>query len=95
MKVVLGGRAGAQVDRRRVWWRANRSEHELFDEEFDSAIEALEERASELPVVRTIRGHDIRRWLMRRTRCHLYFRIDGDVVTIVAAWGATRRVPRL
>ena len=96
MKVVLGGRAGAQIDRRRSWWRANRSERDLFDQEYDEAIDELEKSAATLPIVRHVRGHPIRRWLMPSVGCHLYFRIDGDVVTILAAWGAVRgRQPKL
>ena len=96
MKVVLGRRAAAQIEKRRVWWQTNRSERDLFDQELETAIGALEDGASGLPIVREAHGHAIRRWLMPSVGCHLYFRIDGDVVTIVAAWGAVRgREPRL
>jgi hypothetical protein len=43
-------------------------------------------------------GVALRRWLMPRTRCHLYFRVvePQGVVEVVAAWGASMgRLPPL
>lgn len=36
---------------RRQWWRENRDEQDLFDEELEDAKKTLEERAATFPVV--------------------------------------------
>ena len=95
MKVKIAPKAEKQLDARRSWWRENRTERELFDEELEMAKKTLAESGETLPIVR-IRAKPVRRWLMPRTACHLYFMIEDDTITIVAAWGATRgREPRL
>ncbi len=96
MKVVFAELAAAQVDARRAWWRAHRAAQDVFDDELEAAVRTLAERAESLPIVRNARGRAIRRVLMPRSACHLYFEIDGENVIVVAAWGAARgRLPRL
>jgi hypothetical protein len=69
----------AQIDARRSWWGTHRTERELFDDELDIAV----------------KGHTIRRVLMPRASCHLYFEVLDDEIIVFAAWGAKqRRKPR-
>ena len=96
MKVRVAEPAEAQIEARRSWWREHRTERDLFDEELDAALRFLRDSGATLPVVRKRRGRAIRRVLMQRTGCHLYFELLGSEVVVIAAWGATRgRLPRL
>jgi plasmid stabilization system protein ParE len=93
MRVELTPEAAAQLESRKRWWRANRhAAVDLFDRELLEAIALIAERALLLPVAREVRGRHIRRVLMEKTACHLYFEVDekNAVVTIVSAWGAVR-----
>lgn len=96
MKVRIAERAEAQIEKRRAWWRTNRAERDVFDDELDVALAHLHEHAVTLPIVRRVRGRAVRRVLMPRTKCHLNFEVLADEVVIMAAWGAARgRQPRL
>jgi hypothetical protein len=81
-----------------AWWRANRDATNLFAEEFAATLG----RVSRLPEVgqhyRLHRGKLIQRWLMRRTRCHIYYFYDREreVIEVHTIWGARlRRGPTL
>jgi hypothetical protein len=79
-----------ELEARRRWWRENRDEQQLFDDE------SLEERAPTFPVFAVLGQRRVYRILIPKTRCRLYFEIAGDLVMVVPAWGATReRTPRL
>lgn len=93
MRVELTPEAAAPLESHKRWWRANRpATADLFDQEFVEATALLAERAFMLPVARQVRGRPIRRVLMEKTACHLYYEVDEQsaVVTIVSAWGAVR-----
>jgi plasmid stabilization system protein ParE len=79
------------------WWRTNRAKApDLFLDELADAF-ALIEAAPELGRPWTsseVPG--VRRVVMRATRYHVYYRIDGDDVVVLAVWSAVRgRGPRL
>jgi hypothetical protein len=96
VKVRVAEPAERQIEKRRAWWLGHRTERELFTEELDAAMRDLRENAATIAVWRHVGGRAVRRVLMSRTRCHLYFELVDDEVVIVAAWGATRgRRPRL
>jgi hypothetical protein len=94
VKVRFAEQAEAQIDTRRSWWRTHRTERELFDDELDIAVSFLRENGSTLPILRQVKGHTIRRVLMPRASCHLYFEVLDEII-VFAAWGAKqRRQPR-
>jgi len=71
---------------------------DLFDRELDDAIEALGRNVASLPVFVTRSGHAIRRYLMPKTRCHLYLELNetrAEVRVLAAAGGQRRRPPRI
>ena len=79
------------------WWRANRPKApDLFVDELADTF-ALVEAAPMLgrPWTPTeVSG--VRRVVMRATRYHVYFRMDGADVVVLAVWSAVRgRGPRL
>ena len=98
MKLVVAPEAAAQIVVRKQWWRANRSKAlERFDEELAAALTAISERPESFPVFSARGGRTVRRCLLVKTRCHLYFEVlHEDEVWVTAARGAAqRRPPRL
>lgn len=95
MDVSFSPEAETQIAVRRAWWREHRDEADIFDEELAHAIARIGDSPSTFPWFGIRGGRLIRRCLMERTRCHLYFEVDasGGVVTIVLAWGAARGRP--
>ena len=99
MKLVVAPEAAAQILARKQWWRTNRSKApQRFDEEFAAALTAITERPESFPVFSARGGRTVRRCLLVKTRCHLYFEVlhEAGEVWITAARGAAqRRPPRL
>jgi plasmid stabilization system protein ParE len=97
--VILAPATQLQARRISNWWRENRpSAPDLFDDEMAAALGRLADVPKTSPPYRTVRGRLIRRALMPRTFCHLYFEIhaERDLVHVVAVWhGARGRGPRL
>jgi hypothetical protein len=94
MKLVVAPGATAQITARKRWWRANRSEApERFDDELAAALIRIAERPESFPVFSTRGDRTVRRCLLTRTRCHLYFEVlpSANEVWIVAARGAVQR----
>jgi hypothetical protein len=93
MQVLVTPEAAALLETRKIWWRANRpATAELFEREFLDAVAVIGDRPALFPVVVTIGGREIRRVLMEKTSCHLYYEIDevAALVKIVSAWGAAQ-----
>jgi plasmid stabilization system protein ParE len=94
MKVILSLQAEAQLRLRQEWWQKNRPKSpELFEQELAHALRRIADHASIFPVYSAKDGRTVRRYLLARTHCHLYFEIlpERDEVWILAAWGAVRR----
>jgi plasmid stabilization system protein ParE len=94
MKLVVAPEAAAQVLVRKRWWRANRAKApERFDEELAAALAAIAERPESFPVFSARDGKTVRRCLLAKTRCHLYFEVleATNEVWILAVRGAVQR----
>jgi len=98
VKIQIGARPRAQVERERNWWRENRDHPEVFDQEYEAALRwllAMPQKGSQWPTTR--RPH-LLRVLLPKTGNHIYYTIERDetVVAIHSLWGARRRrAPRL
>jgi plasmid stabilization system protein ParE len=96
MRVVATSEALAQLENRKKWWRENRpATADLFDQEFLDAVALISERPELFPSYRKIGDTGIRRVLMEKTACHLYYEVDEEagVVRILSAWAAVRGMP--
>ncbi len=96
MKLVVAPEAAAQIVLRKQWWRANRSKApERFDEELAAALTAISERPESFPVFSALGVRTVRRCLLVKTRCHLYFQVLHETaeVWVIAARGAVQRRP--
>ena len=98
MRVLVTPEALEQLDRRRQWWREHRDKApDLFDEEYLAAVARIRGAPGSFPVHVQRPGRAIRRCLMPKTHCHLYFEIfdqAGEVWVVAAAGGQRRRPPR-
>jgi hypothetical protein len=96
MKLVVAPEAATQILVRERWWRANRSKApERLDEEIAAALAAITERPESFPVFSAHAGQTVRRCLLTKTRCHLYFEIrrEIDEIWLIAARGVAQRRP--
>jgi len=99
MKLVVAPEAAAQILVRTQWWRAHRSKApERFDQELAAGLTAIIERPESFPVFSARGGRTVRRCLLAKTRCHLYFEVlheTGEVWVTAARGAAQRRPPKL
>lgn len=96
MRVLVTPEAAELLESRKRWWRENRTATaDLFEGEFKGAVALISNRPALFPIVLRIGGRQIRRVLMEKTACHLYYELDEKrgVVTIVSAWGAVQGKP--
>jgi hypothetical protein len=94
MKLVVAPEAAAQILVRKRWWRANRPKApERFDDELSMALAAITERPESFPVFSARAGRTVRRCLLAKTKCHLYFEVldARNEVWIIGARGAAQR----
>jgi len=93
MRVRITPEAQAQLEERKRWWRQHRDKApDLFDREFVAATQRISSSPMSFPVFTEKRGRSIRRCLMPKTECHLYFEIldDRSEISVVAAAGGRR-----
>jgi hypothetical protein len=73
VKIDVVEEAQKQFAFREAWWRANRDAQGLFEEEYEQAIEHLSTSPRSGDQYRVVRGKLIRRWLMKKAQCHIYY----------------------
>lgn len=98
MKVLLLDEARAQFESEDAWWRENRDSKDLFIDEFEATLRRIVNLPDVGQKYRWKGGCLIQRWLMPKTRCHIYCFHDGDndILEIHSVWGARRkRGPKL
>ncbi len=72
--------------------RRSSAAQELFVEEYERALAHLTTSPESGDQYRVVRGRLIRRWLMKKTECHIYYCYSKalDLLEIHAFWGAKR-----
>lgn len=93
MKVRFSPQANARFDAINSWWRSNRDKApERFDQEVAEAIELLATSPKIGQLYRVTGDVEIRRVLLKKTRQHLYYRVDSErqLVEVVTIWGTVR-----
>ena len=91
MNVRVTRRAETQIERATRWWDDNRDlAPEAFDEDLAEAFSLLAIEPSIGVPVATSRAHGVRRLHLARIRYHLYYRVRGDEVQILAMWHTSR-----
>jgi len=82
----------AEID---AWWRAHRDASNLFAREFSETVTLLVQAPTLGAPAVTLSLTGVRRVLLRKTRYHVYFRVIGDTVEVLAVWHAMREPPGL
>lgn len=73
-----------------LWWLDNRDKAPaLFEDELEAAFSLLL-RVPHVGQVWSRKHPDIRRYLLPKSRYHVYYSEADDVLTIVAVWGGPR-----
>jgi hypothetical protein len=92
VRIEIVEEAQAQFAYREAWWRANRDAQELFEDEYEGALKHLSTAPKSGDQYRIVRGKLIRRWLMKKSECHIYYwhSEELDLIEIRAFWGAKR-----
>jgi plasmid stabilization system protein ParE len=99
VKVKFTPRGDLRAQKANVWWRKNRPDtSELFADELARAVKDLET----IPHLGTPRPTErrplLKRLLLEKTKCHVYFEVDEqkEEIRILMIWGAPRgREPKL
>lgn len=98
-RVVVAEAAREQIRAAHDWWVMNRpAAPSLFDDELDRALALLASAPDIGPRFLRARRKDVRRILLKRTRCDIYYLHDRQrsLILVVAVWGAPRGdLPRL
>ena len=83
--------AQRQARAERRWWREHRDAKQLFSQELRAARDVLA-RTPKHEIYGHFDGQPVRRLLLEKTRCHLYYLVveREQLVRIIAVWGATR-----
>jgi len=79
------------------WWRQNRDKApDLLATEFEEGIELLRRTPDAGAAYPNQELPDARRFLLRRTRFHVYYVVRDESLVVVAVWSAIRgHGPRL
>ena len=92
MNVFLSPDAEEQAEACDAWWRENRKDaDDLFAHELAATRAQLASTPKIGVVWRIVRGKPIRKFLMPRTRNHVFYEIEpsGDIM-IHAIWGGPK-----
>ena len=91
LRVRLTRSARIQARAVESWWREHRPlSPDLFSDELAEALEllCLHPRAGTTYESRTV--PDARRLLLRSSRYHVYYRLQGDILLVMSVWSAIR-----
>ena len=91
MRVRVAKRAQAHIERAALWWDQNRPlAPEALDEELAEAFSLLSAEPGIGAPALNVRAEGVRRVHLARVHCHLYFRVRGGQVEVLALWHTSR-----
>jgi hypothetical protein len=98
VKVVLSLRASRAADRLAKRWHEHADDPDVFAREFLEVIELLSTTRSPGSPCPTARHPQLKRLLLKKSYCHVYFKLDErrQLITILQLWDGRRgHLPRL
>jgi hypothetical protein len=98
VKAFLSRRAARAAERIDARWRERADDPGIFAREFLDAIELLESSRGPGAPFPTRKHPSLKRMLLRKSRCHIYFEIDDatQTIQILHIWdGRRERAPKL
>ncbi len=95
MKAFISKRAAGAAERIDARWRERADHPGTFARELLDAIELLEGTRGPGSPWPTARHPSLKRLLLPRSRCHVYFEIDdaSEVIQILHVWDSRRERP--
>ena len=91
MKVRVTKRAQAHIDRAALWWEQNRPlAPRALDEELAQAFALLGAEPGIGTPALNARAKDVKRVHLVRVHYHLYYRVRGGQVEVLALWHTSR-----
>jgi hypothetical protein len=92
VRIDISDEARRQLEEADEWWGRNRNDPDVFYAEFDQARSHLRSAPNSGREYGYRRGRLIRRWLMPRSRYHVYYWYNEatHVLEIRAIWSAAR-----
>lgn len=94
MKIFFTPEASEQADECDRWWREHRpATAGLFAQELAASQQLLLLVPRVGPVYTRIDGLPVRRVLLRKTKAHVYYVLEGPdgPITVLSVWGAPKR----
>ena len=97
MKAFISKRAARAAERIDARWRESADHPGVFARELLEAVELLETTPSPGAPFPTTRRPSLKRVLLRKSRCHIYFEVDEkQTIQILHIWdGRRERPPKL
>ncbi len=98
MKAFISKRAARAAERIAAHWREHGDDPDMFAREFADAIDLLETTPGPGAPFPTARHAHLKRLLLHKSRCHIYFEIDDakQMIRILHVWdGRRERAPKL
>jgi hypothetical protein len=98
VKAYISKRAARAAERIAARWHERADDPDVFARELLETIELLETTRSPGAMFPTPKHPALKRVLMRKSRCHLYFEIDEakQMIQILQVWdGRRERSPKL
>ena len=98
MKAFISKRASRAADRIDARWRESADDPGIFAREFLEAVERLETTLGVGASFPTPRRPSLKRLLLPKSRCHIYFEIDDtkQTIQILRIWdGRREHAPKL
>jgi plasmid stabilization system protein ParE len=95
VKVIISKRATRAAERIAARWEEHADYRGVFSREFLEAIDLLETTPGPGAPFPTLRHPELKRLLLRKSRCHLYFEIDErrQTIRILHVWDGRRERP--
>ena len=96
LTVAFTARAAQQARRALAWWRERRpAAPDLLEQELRNVLALVASAPTLGAVARDARVKGVRRVLLRKTRYHVYYRVDaaGAQLEVLGVWHTSRREP--
>ncbi len=96
MRVRVLRRAQAQIDQANAWWSKNRPlAPKALEHELRQALSLLAVHPAIGSPARDAKTQGVRRIYLARVHYHLYYRLYGDEIQILALWHTSRGIQPL
>jgi plasmid stabilization system protein ParE len=93
LRIIVSPLANQQIAKEESWWRVNRLKApNAIREELERISALISFQPNIGPIARNVSLPGVRRILLERIHCHVYYRVVGSprYIEIVGFWGARR-----